>query len=77
MLQVVDAGVFILRSFLSEKEQLNCYEQCRELYKKDEVMYKNKGSIANILKSIKSAHRGRYLLAFEPDKNEIAKYYNE
>ena len=77
MLQVVDAGVFILRAFMNEYEQLQCYRNCRELYKKDEKMYKKHGSISNILNTIKTPHRGRYLLAFEPNKTVIDDYYNK
>eukprot|EP00483_Globobulimina_turgida_P011357 UN11379 len=77
MLQVVDDGVFILKSFMNEKQQLECVEQCGLLYKKDEIMYKRHGSISNILNNIKSPHRGRYLLTFEPNKNLIPNYYND
>eukprot|EP01084_Bolivina_argentea_P024594 45818_1 len=76
MLQVIDHGVFILRSFMNSEEQLKCFQQCSDLYKKDQIMYEKHGSISYIVKNIKVPHRGRYLLTFEPNINLIPNYYN-
>ena len=55
-------GTVVLRSFLSENEQIELYGQVATLYR-DQGPQKLHGSIEDML--ARKVHAGRYLLAFE------------